>query len=119
MKIKLLDLFKRKTKFDKSKSIILNGYDNLYSERIERLTNNSVTSKTSSSIMASYIIGQGFGDELDLKIVNDKKALTLRKLGTIISKNVAKQRGSWVHVMYNANFTIDRYSPLPYTHCRL
>lgn len=118
MKIKLLDLFKRKTKFDKHKGIIFNGIDNLYSEKIERITNNSVTSKTSCNIMTTYLVGQGYG-ELDDLIVNEKKKITFRKLGTVISKNIAKQRGVFVHVMYNANFKIDRYNVLPYCHCRL
>ena len=118
MKIKLLDLFKRDTKFDKTTGIIFNGDDNLYSEKIERVTNNSVTSKTASNIMASYIIGNGFGD-IDTTIVNKNKMTTLRKLGNVISKNISKHRGVFVHCVYNANYKIDRYTVLPYTHCRL
>ena len=119
MKFNLLDLFKRSTKFDKAKGIILNGADNLYAEKIERVTNNSVTAKTSCGIMASFIIGKGFGEDLDKTIINSNKRLSLRKFGNVISKNVSKHGGVWVHVMYNANHTIDRYNVLPYTHCRL
>jgi hypothetical protein len=118
MRLKILDLFKRETNFDKHTGIIQNGDDNMYSERIERATNNSVTAKTACGIMSSYIIGNGFGDDLDTTIVNSKKVITLRKFLSLISKNIAKQRGVYVHVIYNANYKIDRFDVLPYTHCR-
>jgi hypothetical protein len=120
-KFKLLDLFKRRTKTDKRTEVIFNGEDNLYAEVIERLTNNSVTAKTSSKIMASYIIGNGFGEEKDKTIINSetRPQLTLRGFGNIMSQNVSVQRGVWVHAQYNSNFDVDRYNILPYSHCRL
>ena len=118
MRIKLLDVFKRSVEFDKTTGIIFNGIDNLYSEKIERITNNSVTAKSACSIMATYIVGGGFSD-LDSTIVNSKNRTTLRKFGNSVSKNIAQHRGCYIHVMYNANLKIDRYTVLPYTHCRL
>lgn len=117
VKTKLLDIVKRYTKFDKGAEIIVNGIDNAYPERIERTINNSVTAKTASNIMATYISGRGFGDKQDLFIVN-KKGLTLKKFLFQISKDIAKQRGVFIHVNWNMNYKITSLEVLPYTHCR-
>ena len=74
LKVQLLDIWSRLTTFDKRAGIIRNGVDNAYAERIERYINNSVTAKTSSNIMASFIGGKGFGEK-DNKIVVGKELL--------------------------------------------
>ena len=70
IKARLLDIEKRETIFDKHLGIIKNGVDNAYSEKVERLINNSVTAKTASRIMASYLFGKGFGKDNNRIIVN-------------------------------------------------
>jgi len=117
VKVQLLDIWSRLTQYDKKVGIIKNGADNAYAERIERYINNSVTAKTASNVMASYIGGKGFGD--NNSIVVGKKGTTLLKFSQKVAKNIAKQRGVFIHVNYNMNYNFDSFDVLPYTHCRL
>jgi len=116
LKIQLMDIIKRATSFDKKMGIIKNGAENLYSEKIERYINNSVTAKSASNIMASYITGQGFVNSNSF-LVNEKT--TLFEFSTKFSKSIAKQRGAFIHVNYNLHHEITSFDLLPYTHCRL
>ncbi|MBL4820127.1 MAG: hypothetical protein JKY98_03915, partial [Gammaproteobacteria bacterium] len=114
----ILDIAKRFTKTDKKLGIINNGANNLYSERVERFINNSVTAKMSANTMATYLIGKGFGDDNDF-IVDKDNDTTLFQFGNNIAKNESKQRGVFIHVGYDANFDRSSLKVLPYTHCRL
>lgn len=117
LKVQLLDIDTRTTPFDKRLGIIQNGFDNAYSEKIERYINNSVTAKTASNIMSAFLVGKGFGDEINKKFVNKKN--TLLKAANRISKSFTKQRGVYIHINYNANYQFDSWTVLPYTQCRL
>lgn len=119
MKVHLMDISHKLTKFDKQIGIIKNGIDNAYPERIERFINNSVTAKTSANIMAAFLVGKGFGEPNNKIIVNAKKGTTLFKLADKISKNLTRQRGVYIHVNYNLNYTFDSIDVLPFNHCRL
>lgn len=118
VKVLLIDIYNRLTQFDKKVGIIKNGEDNAYAERTERYINNSVTAKTSANIMAAYLAGRGFGDDNNKIIVNSKKQTTLLKFTRKLSKSVSRQRGAYIHVNYNMNYTFDSFDLLPYTHCR-
>lgn len=117
MKATIVEIFKRLTKFEKGLGVITNGVDNLYPERAERFILNSVTAKTASGIMASYLSGKGLTNGDNEKV--DDKGTTLKKLSQQISKSFSKQRGAFIHVNYNANFEESGYKVLPYTDCRL
>lgn len=119
MKVHLMGIYHKLTKFDKQIGIIKNGIDNAYPERIERFINNSVTAKTSANIMAAFLVGKGFGEPNNKIIVNAKKGTTLFKLADKISKNLTRQRGVYIHVNYNLNYTFDSIDVLPFNHCRL
>ncbi len=118
VKVQLLDIDNRPTEFDKRAGIIRNGIDNAYAERIERFINNSVTARSASNVLSSYIVGKGFGDEENKTIVG-KKGTTLLKFTQKVAKNISKQRGVFIHINYNMNYGYDSFDVIPYTHCRL
>lgn len=118
MKIKLLDLFKRKTPFDKKQGVVLNGESNDYAEKVDRLTDLSITSKMSCTIMASFIHGNGVGDESKDIIVFEDESISLQMFSMIAAKTIAKHRGIYIHVDWNANFEISGFKVLPYHTCR-
>lgn len=115
VKAELINIYDRPIQFDKKLGIIRNGVDNLYSERIERYINNSVTAKAASIIMSNYILGKGFGNSNDIVVGKD----TLFRFSTKILRNLVKHRGVFIHINYNANYKINSFDVLPYTHCRL
>ena len=115
----LVDVYKKLTTYNKSIGIITNGVDNLYPERVDRYINNSVTAKTCAKIMASYIVGKGWGEDQDKTIVNKATELTLQKFTKQIAVSIAKQRGVFIQVNYNANYLPYSYSIHPYNNCRL
>jgi len=119
LKVQLMDIYKRLVQFDKKIGIIRNGEDNAYSERIERFINNSVTAKTASNIMASFLVGRGFGDVENDLVVNQKKGTTLLSFTNKLAKSITKNRGAFIHINYNLNYKIDSFDLLPFSHCRL
>lgn len=118
LKIELLDIWHKLTPYDKKLGIIKNGEDNTYPSIIERIINNSVTAKTATNIMSSYVYGKGFGDNNNI-IVNSNKNLKLGEFSRKITKNLVKQRGVFIHIDYNANFEFSAFRVIPYAHCRL
>lgn len=118
MRIKLLDLFKRKTVFHKKEGIIFNGITNDYAEKVDRLNDSSITAKMAWTIMSNYIYGQGVGDEFKDIIVNEDENISLQMFAMIASKVVSKHRGVYIHVDWNANYKIDGFKILPYHTCR-
>lgn len=116
IKASILNIFKRDTDYEKSLGVVKNGSDNLYPERVNRIINNSVTARTCSRIMATYLCGKGFEGFNDLKV---DKTTTLKKFTSQIASSISKQRGVFIHVTYNANFEPKMYKVLPYMDCRL
>jgi hypothetical protein len=114
---KILDIFKNETKYDDKLGIFKNGQDNAYPERIERLTNNSVTAKQASYLLQQFILGKGFGIDNDL-IINSK-GTTLLQFGNEFANCISRQNGAFIHVNYNMNGDITYMDLLPYPHCRL
>jgi hypothetical protein len=118
LKIELLDVWHKLTSYDKKLGIVRNGENNNYPFLIERLINNSVTAKTAVNIMSSYIYGEGFNDNNKV-IVNSSKNIKLGEFSRKIAKNIAKQRGVFIHIDYNANFEFSSFDIIPYSHCRI
>ena len=119
VKASIVDVYKKLTKFEKSVGVIYNGIDNLYPERVDRFINNSVTAKTCSKIMASYLTGNGWGTEIDKIIVNKEGLISIQRFTSKLSNSVSKQRGAFIHVNYDLNFKPCSYDVLPYSDCRL
>ena len=116
MKVSVLDYLKRLVKWDSKLEIYTNGIDNAYPERMERLKNNSVTSKTASNIMVQYLLGKGFG-EADKVMVG--KNLKLIDFAEDVAEDIVDQKGFFVHVNYNLNYEISSLKVLPFNSCRL
>ena len=113
----LLELAKRLITFDKSLAVYANGVGNDYPERVERIINNSATGKPATTLMRKYLVGKGFGDELNATIVNKEKGTTLRRFLYDICHSYAYQNGVFIHVNYNATLTPSSVEVLPYSHC--
>lgn len=118
MKLKILDLFKRKTDFNKKEGIIYNGALNDYAEKVDRLNDLSITAKMAWTIMTNFIYGQGVSDEFKNIVVFEDDDITLQAFAQLVSKCIAKQRGAYIHINWNANFKIDSFKLLPYHTCR-
>ena len=118
IKATVLGLEKKQTPFDKNNKYYKNGVDDSYGEKQKLLIKNSVTAKTSSSIMCQYVIGGGYGENDNL-IVDDDKKLDLYNLASRHIKSKVEQRGVFFHVKYNANFEKDSISVIPFEDCRV
>lgn len=116
---KLIELAKRLVNFDKSLGIYSNGPDHDYAERVERIINNSATAKPAVKTFRKYIVGKGFGDELNNFYVNKDLRITLRKFLFNVANSYVYQNGVFIHVNYNLNYKITSVKVLPYKHCAI
>ena len=114
----LLDIFKRKTDYDKKLSVYQNGERNEYPEIVDRLINNSVTAKMACNIMTQYLIGKGFGNLDDLVINNDTKQ-KLKDFAIDLADDITTYRGYFLHYSFNANFEAVNPKVLPFEKCRV
>ncbi|GFR80623.1 hypothetical protein ElyMa_002319500 [Elysia marginata] len=113
---KLIELYNRLIKYDKSLGVYKNGEDNNYPSRVERIINNSATAKPSINLFRKYIVGKGFGNSLNDFVVN-KDQTTLRRFLFNVAHSYAYQNGVFIHVDYNLNYNITGLKVLPYKHC--
>ena len=118
MKTLLIDVWKRLTPWSKSADVYANDTDNAYPERMDRLINNSVTAKSAAAIMVQYLIGRGYGEHDNL-IVNKDKNLKLIDFADDVADDLAKQRGVFIHINWNALYQITDFSVIPYEWCRI
>jgi len=95
----LFDIVKRLVKWDKKLEIYNNGVDNAYSERVDRLKNNSVTAKMASLLMSQYLIGKGFGVNEEL-IINKETKETLSEFAEDLNESLVNNRGVYIHINY-------------------
>lgn len=116
MKVSVFEIAKRLVKWDKKEDIYVNGIDNLYPERVDRVLNNSVTAKMSLDILIQNLIGNGFGDMDNFKINNEQ---SLIDFATDLSDDIAKNRGVYVHFDFNLNFEPVNPTILPFEKCRI
>ena len=113
----LLRIWKNIVKYDTKLGIYINGIDNAYPERVERLINNSVTARQSAHLLQSFIIGRGFG--IDDNFVVNSKGTTLMQLGNEVAYSLSRQYGYFIHLNYNLEGEITYLDLLPFSHCRL
>lgn len=119
MKTLFIDIWKRLTPWNKSAEIYSNDTDNAYPERMDRLISNSVTAKSAADIMMQYLLGKGYGSELDNFIVNKDKGLKLIDFADDVSNDLVKQRGVFIHVNWNALYQISDMRVIPFAWCRV
>jgi hypothetical protein len=119
MKLTILDkIFKREVKLEKKLNIYNNGENNDYPERIDRYINNSVTAKTATNLMIQSLMQGGFGLK-DKTIVNKSKRTTLFNFADDIANTKVRQRGGFIWIGWDANYTISDVEVLPFADCRL
>jgi hypothetical protein len=104
MQTYLFDIAKRLIKWDKKLEIYKNGVDNGYTERTDRLVNNSVTAKMSAGLMQQYLIGKGFGENDDL-IVNQDSQQELIEFAEELDESLVVNRGVTIHFNYKVEST--------------
>lgn len=112
---KLVELFTRLITFDKEKDVYLNGDDNAYPERIERVINNSTTAKMCANRLATYVYGRGFTKN---PIVNKPKNLTLNDILRAKTESIKYHKGYWLHVNYDIAGEPNYLDVLPYKNNR-
>ena len=117
-RVEFLDIFKRLIKWDKKLEIYKNGLDNAYPERVDRLINNSVTSKMSLAILTQYIIGKGFGASDDI-IINKTTGQKLYDFAEDIADSVSEFRGVAIHFSYNLNYKPVNPRVVPFENIRI
>lgn len=123
----LIEIVKRSVSFDKKLSVYVNGDDNNYPERVERIINNSVTAKSCAHLMKKFIIGKGFtgtttdGREWNKIIIHPESGLTLYDLLADISLNYAYQSGAILHASGwdLADMKVTALKALPYKVARV
>jgi hypothetical protein len=117
-RVEFFDIFKRLVSWDKKLEIYTNGVDNAYPDRVDRLINNSVTSKMSLAILTQYIIGKGFGSS-DNIIINKNTDQTLFDFAEDIVDSVSEFRGVAIHFSYNLNYKPVNPKVIPFEHVRV
>jgi hypothetical protein len=115
----IVELDKRVVDFDKTIGIYKNGFDNLYSERVMRVINNSATAKPSAKLFRKYIVGKGLGDTLNSFVFNKDKQLSLWNAILNIGDSYSYHAGCFVHVNYNLEGKIISGDVLPFEDCRI
>ena len=121
MRSTLKELWTRVIETSAKEEIYINGSDNDYAERIERVINNSVTAKSAANKMVDFILGKGVDspDYKDETIVNPAKGLSLYDIANMAAKSIAYHRGFYLHVNYDAAGDVNYLDVLPYSNCRI
>lgn len=98
------------------------GEKNDYPEIIERIINNSVTSKSSVRIYSKFLTGQGFEDETLNNTVIGKdyrgKKITLRSLLSQAATSIGYFNGVYFHCNVNLERKIGSVKMVPFKNCR-
>lgn len=107
---------------DLQKGIFNNGKDNAYPQRIERIINSSVTTRTSVEMLRKFIIGDGFEDPALNAIVVNEDILgktTLYRFLSQIADPISKHKGAFVQLQLDGNAKVTAARHLPYRYCRI
>ena len=113
----LLEIPKKINLFNKTLKIILNGEENDYSERVDALINNSITTQTAVEIFVDFITGKGVLELNDVS-VNTKKNIKFFKFLNEYNESYGEQKGVAVHVQHKITGLPDRFEVLPFMNVR-
>lgn len=108
-------------KKDKQKGIYNNGIDNCYPQRVERIINDSVTAKSGTAMLASFLTGSGFVDDnLNGVVVSTDLfgETTLFELHQKVCQSLSKHNAAAVQLQYNAVPEVISARYVPYRYCR-
>lgn len=114
-----ISIFQKIVAYDKKLGIHNNGVDNNYPDFVEYVISESVTTRTCSNLMTSYLVGQGFGNNLNDLIINEHLNTTLLQFSQRLSKSIADHTGVFIHVNYDENYEPVDPSILPFGNCRV
>ena len=112
----IVELFTRLISFEKKDNIYTNGDDNNYPERIERIINNSTTSKMCANKLGTFIYGKGFENN---PLVNKKKNLNLNDNLLAAIESLKYHKGFYIHVNYDIDGAVNYTDILSYKKCRI
>jgi hypothetical protein len=123
MRVSLSGLFKRNdTPFSKQKNIFLNGADNAYPQRVERIINASVTAKSCANKLRSFIVGDGFADKAlnEVVVYNDGlNSYTMYDVLTMLANDLAYYGGCAMNVGWNGKLKISDSRALLFKNIRI
>lgn len=106
----------RAVTFDKSLGIYINGTHNDYSEHMRVIRDNSVTAKMASDKFSQFVIGKGFGEDIDSLSVGKSDLIDFTEDTT---RNITDEKGVFILVQYNLLYEISSLEVLPFSSCRL
>lgn len=119
---RLITKLDRTITVDNVKGIIRFGENNDYPQIIEKIVNGSITAKSISKVYSRFLFGQGFENtEInDIIIGKDSKYkdITLKKLLSQVSKSIALNNGSYIHVNINRDKEIVDAKLVPFKYIR-
>jgi hypothetical protein len=97
--------------------------DNAYPQRMERIIDESVSSKSAAQMLGRFITGLGFVDKTlnDIVVGEDRysRPVKLYKILTQISRAVAYHYGFYIRLQYNGELKVNKMRVEPFTYCRL
>lgn len=114
-----IKIFQKTFGFDKSLKIFKNGVDNNYAELVEDAIDNSVTASRCVETISDFIVGKGFGEDLNKIIVHKEKETTLLQFLQDIANSIAKHKGVYIHCNYDGNYDIKDMDVLPFIDARV
>jgi hypothetical protein len=97
------------------------GVDNLYPQRAEEVVKGSYTLKSVCDVVADFLNGEGFADQIVAKtILNSSglKGMTANKVLRQVTKTYSKWNTVCLHIGYNMNFRISSIKPVPFSYIR-
>jgi hypothetical protein len=107
---------------DNVRGIIKFGENNDYPNIIENIVSSSITAKSISKVYARFLFGQGFENEEINNIVvgqdSKYKDITLKRLLSSVSKSIALNNGSYLHLNFNRDREIVSANVVPFKYIR-
>lgn len=95
------------------------GYDNLYPQNLNRITDASGTAKLCLDRYAKFIEGYGFNDELLASATLNHNGDTADDILRNVAADLARYGGFALHVNYNVLCQVTDVSHVPFECCRL
>jgi len=118
-KATVTDVTKRiTTKPNKTEGIVNYDVDNVYLQRVNDIVNSSGTATLCTAILAKFIYGGGFANEVLAAMFLNESKLTSNKLLFKIGKSLSRYGGFAVHVNYNGLFQKKSFSFVPFQDIR-
>lgn len=116
IKTSIINLAKKLVFWDKSLKIYANGEGNDYPERMEIYKNLSNTAKMASNKFQQFVIGKGFGQEIDDIKLNGSRLIEVTE---DITRDITDDRGTAVLVTYDGNLNVKSWKTIPFKKVRL